>query len=171
MTTAEDVEDFGGHRENVAADPKEDEAAAHFEEFFEKNRESVYFSRQLEVQNEDDWFHWITNRALGRLVEKGLVKTEERLLTNGGKVKLLWHKAYRYYRRGANKLVQLVDEYANPNIGSAIGLHAELWCWKVLQKWNSLRGAATLGRIAESNGWEAAMIWISSSSGMASRTE
>jgi hypothetical protein len=27
--------------------------------FFERNRHNMYFSRQLEVQNEDRYFHWI----------------------------------------------------------------------------------------------------------------
>jgi hypothetical protein len=124
---SEDLEELGGGAdEERPPDPKEDEAASHLERFFAKNREAVYFSRQLEVIHEDRWFHWITNRALGRLNEQGLIKSEERKLASGGKIILLWHRAHRYYRRDATKLVNLVEEYANPNIGSAIGLNAEL---------------------------------------------
>jgi hypothetical protein len=116
----------GASHQERPPDPKEEEALSYFEEFFAVNREAVYFSRQLEVMHEDRWFHWITNRALGRLGEKALLKTEERQLSNGGKIILMWHRGHRYYRRDAKRLVQLVDEYANPNIGSALGLNAEL---------------------------------------------
>jgi hypothetical protein len=115
-----------GDDEERPPDPKEDEAIAHLERFFISNKEAVYFSRQLEVVHEDRWYHWITNRALGRLNEEGLIRSEERKLSTGGRIILLWHKAHRYYRRDAKRLVSLVEEYANPNIGSAIGLNAEL---------------------------------------------
>jgi len=123
----EDLEDLGGvGGEEGPPDPKEEEALAHFEKFFATNRAAVYFSRQLEVIHEDQWFHWITNRVLGRLAEEGLIKREERKLSSGGRIILLWHKGHRYYRRDASRLVSLVDEYANPNIGFAVGLSAEL---------------------------------------------
>lgn len=37
----------------------------------------------------------------------------------------MWHRSHRYYRRDATRLMQLVEEYANPNIGAAIGLQGE----------------------------------------------
>jgi hypothetical protein len=123
--SSEDVEDLGG-QEDSPPDPKAEEAVSHLRDFFGTHKEAVYFSRQLEVMHEDRWFHWITNRGLARLVEEGLIKAEQRTLSTGGKIVLLWHKAHRYYRRDAKRLVALVDEYANPNIGSAIGLNAEL---------------------------------------------
>ena len=124
--SSEDIEDWGMAQDDEPPDPKAEEAASHLGQFFGSHRESVYFSRQLEVLHEDKWFHWITNRALGRLVEEGLINREERALSNGGKIILLWHKAHRYYKRDAKRLVSIVDEYANPNIGSALGLNAEL---------------------------------------------
>jgi hypothetical protein len=48
-------------------DPQEKEASAALSSFFEANRAAVFFSRQLEVRNEDKWYHWITNRALRAL--------------------------------------------------------------------------------------------------------
>jgi hypothetical protein len=122
----EEPEDLESADHEGPSDPKEEEAVSHLEKFFGTNKEAVYFSRQLEVVHEDEWFHWITNRALGRLVDAGLVKREERKLSSGGKIILLWHKAHRYYRRDAKKLLGVVEEYANPNIGSAVGLNAEL---------------------------------------------
>src|SRR5688572_15154493 len=125
---SDELENLGEEEddEKRPADPKEDEAAAHLENFFKLNKAAVYFSRQLEVIHEDRWFHWITNRALGRLSRQGLIRSEERALANGGKIILLWNRMHRYYKRDAGRLVGLVEEYANPNIGSAIGLNAEL---------------------------------------------
>lgn len=124
---SDELENLGREEEEERpADPKEDEAAAQLEKFFKVNKEAVYFSRQLEVIHEDRWFHWITNRALSRLIDEGLVKSQERALANGGKIILLWNRGHRYYKRDAARLLGLVDEYANPNIGSAIGLNAEL---------------------------------------------
>jgi hypothetical protein len=39
---------------------------------------------------------------------------------------LLWHRNFRYYKREAKRVASVVDEYANPNIGAALGLHGEL---------------------------------------------
>lgn len=47
-----------------AADSREKEASAVLRAYFGEHRERVFFSRQLEVQHEQDYFHWVTNRAL-----------------------------------------------------------------------------------------------------------
>ena len=106
-------------------DPVEGRARALVLEFFDQHREEVYFSRQLEVRNEDEFFHWVTNRAVRDLRESGVVNWETRQLRAGGEITLLWHRSYRYYRRAAKGLMGLVEEYADPNIGAALGLHGE----------------------------------------------
>ena len=106
-------------------DPKEREARDELADFFDKSRENVFFSRQLEVRNERKYFHWITNRALRDLEEQGLIKRERRKLKTGGSIILLWHRSFRYYRRSATRLIKLVEEYSTPNIGGALGLHGE----------------------------------------------
>ena len=35
----------------------------------------MFYSRQLEVLYEREYFHWVTNRALRRLVEEGRIHT------------------------------------------------------------------------------------------------
>ncbi len=95
------------------------------EAFFERHKESVFFSRQLEVRNEDQWYHWITNRALRELAGRGLLRTDVRALKTGGAIHLMWHKGYRYYRRDATKVVRLVEEYSDANIGGSLGLQGE----------------------------------------------
>ncbi len=106
-------------------DEREIEARDHLREFFNTHRERVYFSRQLEVMNEGRYFHWITNRAIRDLEAEGLIKSEWHKLRTGTSIKLVWHKGYRFYKRSANRLVSLVEEYSDPNIGAALGLHGE----------------------------------------------
>jgi hypothetical protein len=67
----------------------------------------------------------VTNRAIRDVEASGKILSEWRQLKTGGSIKLLWHKSFRYYKRGAAELVKLVEEYADPNIGSALGIHGE----------------------------------------------
>src|SRR5579863_4668127 len=106
-------------------DRRERDALVKLREFFTNRKEEVFFSRQLEVQHEQDYFHWVTNRALRVLREERFIFGETRILSTGGSVNLLWHYSYRFYRRKAARLVSLVQEYADPNIGGAVGLHGE----------------------------------------------
>jgi hypothetical protein len=111
--------------EELPEDAREGEAREELEEFFEKNQDKVFFSRQIEVQYEDKYFHWVTNRALRGLRGAGVLRSEERKLVTGGSIILSWHRSFRYYRRSAAQVVKLVEEYADPNIGAALGLHGE----------------------------------------------
>ena len=110
----------------ASSDETEVAAREHLRRFFDENRERVFFSRQIEVQNESAYFHWITNRAIHDLEEEGSIKSEWRRLDTGTSIKLLWHKSYRFYKRRASELVSLVEEYSDPNIGGSLGLHGEM---------------------------------------------
>jgi hypothetical protein len=68
-------------------DSEEDKARARLLAHFEDNPESVFYSRQLEVLYEREYFHWVTNRALRRLVEEGRVHTETKQLRTGSEIK------------------------------------------------------------------------------------
>lgn len=107
------------------ADSQELAATKMLGHLFNQNRDRVFFSRQLEVQHEDNYFHWITNRALHNLREEGVIRSEAHSLRTAGEIKLLWHHSNRYYRRSAARLLSLVQEYADPNIAAVIGLHGE----------------------------------------------
>jgi hypothetical protein len=48
-------------------DTEEDRARAQLLAHFEDNPQSVFYSRQLEVMLEREYFHWVTNRALRRV--------------------------------------------------------------------------------------------------------
>ncbi len=108
-----------------APDPRQREAEARLTDFFEKHGENVFFSKQIEVLQENEFYHWLTNRALRALVAKGFLRNEPRKLATGATINLLWHHAYRYYKRAAARLVALVNEYADPNVGAALGLQGE----------------------------------------------
>lgn len=121
-----DIADFDDDIEEHPPDPRQEEAREHLRTFFEKNKGQVFFSKQLEVRNEHRYFHWITYRAIRELEDEGLLNGEWRKLPGASSVRLLWHKSFRYYKREANRIASIVNEYANPNISASIGLHGEL---------------------------------------------
>lgn len=120
-----DFDDFHDETEERPLDPVEVSARNFLNEFFENNREQVFFSRQLEIHNESTYFHWITNRAVRELEREGIIKSEWRKLDIGTPIKLIWHRSYRFYKRSARNLIDLVNEYSNPAISASIGLHGE----------------------------------------------
>jgi hypothetical protein len=121
-----DYEDYSGwDNDGDEEDAYEQDVRERLIEFFEKNQKKVFFSRQLEVKLEDKYFHWITNRAIRALIVEGVIKEETRPLRSAGEIHLLWHPSFRYYKREAASVVKLVEEYSNPNIAGAIGLHGE----------------------------------------------
>jgi hypothetical protein len=120
-------EDFSSpeEEERPSADHAQERAEADLERFFDGRREAVFFSRQLEVFHERTYFHWITNRALRMLEDRGVILSERRSLVTGGEIKILWHRSFRYYRRAASRLISLVNQYSAPNMGAALGLQGE----------------------------------------------
>jgi hypothetical protein len=145
-------------------DPKDAQALAVVGKLIRAHPDKVFFSRQIEVQNEGEFFHWVTNRAI-RDLEGSLIQSEMRPLKTGGTIKVLWNKSYRYYKRDASELVKLVEEYAGPNIGAALGRHGELWFLKVSQT-SLCTQANQLGSTAEKNGKKLGTTWILYSSAM-----
>jgi hypothetical protein len=107
------------------ADSEEEKARARLLAYFEDNPKSVFYSRQLEVLFEREYFHWITNRALRRLVEEGRVHTEVRKLSTGSEMKLVWHRSYRFYKRSADDVFRLVDQYTRSATDGTLGMQGE----------------------------------------------
>jgi hypothetical protein len=125
VTSADDLLGSNDAELGLASDKPLGEATDELGRLFDQHNQEVFFSRQLEVRYEERWFHWITNRAIRNLVAQRTVRSERRALATGGEINLLWHRSYRYYRRGATRLIGLVNEYADPNIGAALGLQGE----------------------------------------------
>ena len=117
--------DFEEHDEQRPPDPVEANAKETLKEFFEKNRETVFYSRQIEVIHEAQYFHWITNRALRELADQGNIRSQQQKLSTNTTINLYWHKSNRYYKRSAKTVVELVQEYTEFSHGGALGLHGE----------------------------------------------
>jgi hypothetical protein len=120
-----DIDYETGYEEERPPDPVESEAKDVIKSFFGRHKKKVFFSRQVEVIHEDQYFHWITNRAIRDLVAEGVILGEKRKLRNGGPINLIWNRAYRFYKRSAAQLIALVEQYNDPEIGESIGLHGE----------------------------------------------
>ena len=120
--------DFGNNEYELhrGTDPAQSRVADKLRKLFDEKREAVFYSRKLEVMFEDEFFHWITSRALRQLAIEGVIRSEKRALGLASSLNIYWHHSFRYYRRTANELVRLVGEYSDPNVGGAIGIHAEL---------------------------------------------
>jgi hypothetical protein len=123
-TDDDDPQEWGDGTDEV--DSHEQDAREELIELFEENPKAVFFSRQLEIRLEKDHFHWITNRVIRALVEERVIVDDTRALKTGASIHLLWNKSFRYYKREAAGVRKLVEEYSDPNIAGAIGLHGEM---------------------------------------------
>lgn len=95
-------------------------------ELFESNPKRVFYTRQIEVLLEKRYFHWLTNKAIRELHAAGIILMEEGAMTTGGTAKLYWLKSHRYYKRGFNEVLSLIDEFSSPDITATIGDMGEL---------------------------------------------
>lgn len=107
------------------SDSEEDKARARLLAHFVDHPESVFYSRQLEVLFEREYFHWVTNRALRKLIEQGHVVMESRRLDIGSEIKLVWHKGFRFYKRAATEVFNLVNRYTNSATDGTLGMQGE----------------------------------------------
>jgi hypothetical protein len=107
------------------SDTEEEKARARLLAYFIDNPNSVFYSRQLEILFENEFFHWVTNRALRRLIEEGHVFSEPRKLSIGSEIKLVWHKSFRFYKRSANDVFKLVDMYTSAATDGTLGMQGE----------------------------------------------
>jgi hypothetical protein len=87
--------------------------------------QAVFYSRQLEVLYEKEFFHWLTNRALRRLIEEKIVVSESRKLDIGTTINLIWSKSFRFYKRAATKVFNLVNDYTNAAGDGTLGMQGE----------------------------------------------
>ena|SRR3989304_4741976 len=58
-------------------DPKTDETKEALKYLFVQEPERVFYGRQLEVLLEDDFFHWIVNRAVRELAAERVINSAE----------------------------------------------------------------------------------------------
>lgn len=108
------------------ADPQLKLARAEVAEFFESNHTQVFYSRQVEVRLEEKYFHWITNRAIRELLADRTIKGDTFKLRSGGDIHLLWNKSFRYYRRSARRVMELVEQYSSNEFARLLGYQGEM---------------------------------------------
>jgi hypothetical protein len=118
--------------EGYTRDKVVDKAKEELVDFFEKNNEDVFYMQQLEVFFEKTFFHWITSKAINELIDDGLLNFEERALLGATRIKFVFNKGYRYYKRKINEKSQVVREYSDPNIAYACGRQAEVLFFNAL---------------------------------------
>jgi len=120
----EPSEDEG--REGYPRDKVVDQAKEALTEFFENNDEDVFYMQQLEVLFEKPFFHWVTFAAINELIDEGVLKPEERPLLGETRIKFVFKRGYRYYKRRIREKLQVVREFSDPAIGEACGRQAEV---------------------------------------------
>jgi hypothetical protein len=103
-----------------------DEAKEELEGFFAGNSKSVFYQRQLQVIFEDNFFHWITARALSELVEERKIASEVLPLPGTGTITMYHALRHRYWHRQAKEIIDLVSRFSVPAFAKALGAHGEL---------------------------------------------
>jgi hypothetical protein len=120
------MEDWEEILDEGPVDKYESQAYIVLKLFFEENREHVFYGRQLEVIHEDKFFHWVTSRVLRELVAAKVLIREKRPLKWGGSIILYWHRSFRYPKRSAAKLIELVEEFSDDQVTRELGHYCEL---------------------------------------------
>src|SRR5215472_8946979 len=118
--------DVGEEGEERPRDPVVDQAKDAIRAFFEHERANVFYKQQLEVIFEDDFFHWVTSRALSELAAEGHIAEETEELPGIGIIKLYHSKAHRYWRRQAQDVIALVTQFSSPAFTAGLGAQGEL---------------------------------------------
>ena len=85
----------------------------------------VFYERQVEVLLEGKYFHWVTSRAVRVLESRGVIQTSRRKGQFGSEIKTLRRTRYRYFKREESRLVEVVNQFSEPTVTSAIGARLE----------------------------------------------
>jgi hypothetical protein len=107
-------------------DPKVDEASGKLLVFIESNPGEVFYEMQLEVLFEDDYFHWITTKALAQLRDSRKIGSSLEVLNGVGRIRFYFHIKNRYWKRKASEVRKLVEQFSEPAFTSALGNQGEL---------------------------------------------
>ena len=116
-------------------DVKIDEARDELVKFFNENDKKVYYLKQLEVFFEKKpfkFFHWITAKAVNELIEEGDLGGEEVPLGKNTRVKFVFNKKFRDHKMPIRRSMEIIREYANPNVAIACGRQAEVLFFNAL---------------------------------------
>jgi hypothetical protein len=118
--------DIREDEEEQPRDPVVDQAKDQIRAFFDQERTNVFYKQQLEVIFEDDYFHWVTSRALSELAAEGHIAVEREELPGTGNISFYHATTHRYWRRQAQDVIALVARFAAPAFTSGLGAQGEL---------------------------------------------
>ena len=105
------------------------QAQEDIKELYEKDRESIYYLRQIQVKFEKKYYHWITNNAIIRLYKLRYLKDLRIPREKGTSTRYFIHRSNRYAKRKINKLEKIIEEYSQDHITRSCGHRAEdLFC-------------------------------------------
>lgn len=110
-------------------DYKIDEAKEELKEFFTEHKEEVFYLKQIQVIFEKKFFHWITASVINELTIDGILRNEKTPLSEEMeeiRVRFMFNKSLRYYKRKIEKSLEIIREYSNPDISIASGRLAEI---------------------------------------------
>jgi hypothetical protein len=118
--------DFDVAEAEVRHDPKVDEASSKLLTFIEKNPGEVFYEMQLEVLFENDFFHWITTKALAQLRDSRKIGSSLEVLKDVGRIRFYFHIKNRYWKRKAREIKNLVKRFSDPAFTRALGNQGEM---------------------------------------------
>ena len=123
-------DEYGFEPEEEKPGPKDDPAVQEIEPLLiqklEENPERVFYENQLAVLFEDDFFHWVTARALIDLRESGKIGSELGELSKGVPLRFYFSRRCRYWKRKAAELRNLVLNFSSETFARGLGLQGEL---------------------------------------------
>lgn len=109
-----------------ADDPAVQELEPRLIELFEAEQERVFFESQLAIRFENDYFHWVTARALKDLRESGKLGSELQELNQETRLRFYFNRRNRYWKRKAADVRKLVLMYSDPAFTPVLGTQGEL---------------------------------------------
>jgi hypothetical protein len=107
-------------------DPVIDAAKEKLRSFFDKDRASVFYQRQLQVIFEAEYFHWITARALNELVKEQVIAGSAEVLPGVGSITIYRARSHRFWKRQAREIIDIVARFSASDFTHAVGAHGEL---------------------------------------------
>jgi hypothetical protein len=109
--------------------------------FFAERNQEVFYLKQLEVLFEKHFFHWVTARAVSRLVEDEVLGTELVPIEGETKARFVFNRRHRYYKRQIDKSLGIIRNYSRPDIAGGCGEQADtLFCHGLLKRGFGLVG-------------------------------
>lgn len=89
------------------------QAKEEIKSLYEKDKENIFYIRQLQVKFEKKYFHWVTYNAIGSLIKESYIKPISiPVSTFGTPIQFLTHYTNRYPKRDIKELTKIIQEYS-----------------------------------------------------------